>query len=64
MKKTLQYSADNGYKGVLYGKSSFSIYDRDGKKIFHTGSRTINTYEELIKEVEDFPDFLKILKTQ
>lgn len=62
MSKSIEYTGDNGFKGVLYGKSSFSIYNKNGLEVFHTVSRKINSYEELIKEVEQFPRFLKLMK--
>ena len=61
MSKYIEYQSENGYKGILYGRSSFSIRDKDGKEVFHTGFRKINTYEELVKEVEEFPEFIRIL---
>lgn len=61
MSKFIEYQSENGYKGILYGRSSFSIRDKNGKEVFHTGFRKINTYEELVKEVEEFPKFLEIL---
>lgn len=57
----IKYTSDNGYTGILYGKSSFAILDKDGKTVFHTGSRTINTYDELVEKVNDFPNFLELL---
>ena len=51
----------NGYKGILYGLSSMSIY-KDNKEIFHTGFRTIDTKEELIKFLEGLDDLLESLK--
>lgn len=58
----IKYTSDNGYTGTLYGKSSMSICDKDGDEIFHTGFRKANTYDELVEQVESFPDFLKLLK--
>lgn len=56
----IEYESQNGYTGKLYGKSSFSIYDKAKHEIFHTGSRAINTYEELKEQVDGFPEFLKM----
>ena len=47
----------NGYMGVLYGKSSMSIYDKDGHECLHTGSRTPNTEEELYEVLGNMPKF-------
>ena len=60
-KITDRYTSRNGYTGVLFGKSSFSIYNKNGKNVFHTGSRTFNSYEELVKRVDEFPQFLELL---
>lgn len=59
--KTIKYTSKNGYTGVLYGRSSLAIYNKDGKEVMHTGFRNINTYEELVEEVESFPEFMKLL---
>jgi hypothetical protein len=58
----IKYTSENGYTGVMYGKSSFAIYDKDGKEVLHTGSRAFNTEEELKKQVDGFPEFLEMLK--
>lgn len=61
--KTIKYkSKKNGYTGVLYGRSSLTIYNKDGKEVMHTGFRNINTYEELVETVETFPEFFELLK--
>lgn len=48
----LVYQSSNGYKGMLYGESSMSVYGPDGARIFDTKFRNINTLEEL----QDFVD--------
>lgn len=48
----LVYQSSNGYKGMLYGESSMSIYGPDGARVFDTKFRNINTLEEL----QDFVD--------
>lgn len=63
MNDTIKYTSDNGYTGVLYGKRSLAIYNPDGTESMHTGSRNINTYEELVKVVDDHPSFIKMLRT-
>lgn len=55
----ITYVSPNGFKGVLYGESSLSIYAADGHEILHTGSRSIDTYDELVDTVEQFPSFYK-----
>lgn len=54
----IEYKSDNGYTGVLYGESSLSVYDESGKEVMHTGSRNINTYEELKEHIDGFPVFV------
>ena len=61
MSKTIKYTSDNGYTGVLYGESSYAIFDADGNERMHTGSRNFNTYEELVEAVDGFPEFFEIL---
>lgn len=57
----MKYTSDNGYTGILYGEKSFSIKDKHGKEVFHTGSRNFNTFGELKKQVDNFPNFLEML---
>ena len=60
--KTITYENKEGYIGKLYGKSSMVIMHKSGTPYLHTGSRTINTYEELKEEVDSYPEFLRKLK--
>lgn len=53
----IQYKSRNGYSGALFGKSSLIVYDPKSVICFHTGSRKINTYEELVDFVESYPEF-------
>ena len=48
------------YTGMLYGHSSYSVF-KNGKEIFHTEFRSINTKEELIEDLEKFPEFIGLL---
>ena len=57
MNKKIKYTSKNGYTGVMYGNSSLVILDENGKEVFHTGSRTCNTYEELVEQVDTFSEF-------
>ena len=50
----------NGYSGVLYGESSLSIYGLDGKEVLHTGSRNINTEQELYDILGMMPKLMAI----
>ena len=61
MEDVIKYTSPNGYTGILYGKSSFKILDEQGKMVFHTGSRAINTEAGLIAQVESFPELLELL---
>ena len=51
---------ENGYSARLYGKSSMSIYV-DGKKVFHTCSRNVNTEDEVMELLANYPEFAKML---
>lgn len=64
MSKIIKYKSENGYSGVLYGKSSMSIYNPQGKEVFHTGFRRkeINSLEALKEQVDTFPEFTLMLK--
>lgn len=59
MSEIIEAKHENGYSGKLYGKSSMSIYDQDGKEVLHTGFRNINTQEELYSHLADMPAFLE-----
>ena len=59
----MEYKHKNGYSAKLYGVSSMVIY-RDGKEILHTGFRNVNTEEEVMKFLDDFPRFFEELKTK
>lgn len=57
----IEYISDNGYTGRIYGKSLLVIYETaSGKEVFHTGFRKCNSFEELQKQVEEFPKLLAI----
>lgn len=49
----------NGYAGYMSGEHSLSIFNANGKEVFHTSSRAINTAEELYEMLEEFPEFLE-----
>ena len=51
----------NGYTGVLYGKSSMSIYDEKGHECFHTIHSRIKNEAELCELLEDMPRLMKSL---
>ena len=60
--KKISYKHPNGYTGTLYGKSSLIVHDINGREVFHTGSRNINTFEELVNWLDSFPELIKIIK--
>lgn len=62
MSDIIIYTSDNGYTGKLYGKSSLIIFNPDGTESMHTASRNINTYEELVKIVDEHPKFIEMLR--
>lgn len=51
----------NGYSGVLMGKSTMLIYDKDGHECLHTCFRTPNTEEELYEVLETMPRMMEIV---
>ena len=51
----------NGYSAKLYGKSSLSIYFK-GKEVAHTGSRNVNTDEEVRELLRRYPNLMKIIQ--
>lgn len=51
----------NGYMGVLYGKASMAIYDKDGHECVHTYHRAPNTEAELYEVLEDMPRTMDII---
>lgn len=61
MSDIIEYTAENGYTGRLYGESSLVIFNPDGTESMHTGSRNINTYDELKEVVEKHPQFIEML---
>lgn len=62
MSNVIDYTGENGYRGVMYGKSSMAVYDKNGVERMHTGSRGINTLEELKEFVDGFEEFLEKLE--
>ena len=56
---THTYTSENGYTGKMYGERTLEIYDHEGKVVYKTGRREVNTFTGLVKFVEDFPRFRK-----
>ena len=59
--KEMTYTSKEGYTGIMYGKSSFKIM-KDGRCVLHTGNRTFYTYEEMVKIVDKYPEFIRLLR--
>lgn len=63
--KTIEYTSENGYTGILYGESSMiiGIKQPDGtfKECLHTGSTTGRTMEYLKDQVDNYPEFIEKL---
>lgn len=58
---TRVYEHENGYIAILYGETSMTIQKPRGTTVIHTGARTVNTEEEVMKLLEDTPMFLERL---
>ena len=56
----VEYTSQDGFKGVLYGEHSMAIFDKTGKQIFHTGFRAIDTLDELKEFVDNMPIAMRI----
>ena len=57
----IEYTSADGYRGVMYGKHSLSVY-KNGVELLHTGSRAINSPEELRQLVDNFPEFIEKIR--
>ena len=55
MKRVIKYTSSHGYTGILYGESSYAVFDKSGREVIHTTNRTINNYDELREDVETLP---------
>lgn len=52
---------ETGYEGYLYGESSYVLKNEELGHYMHTGSRSINTFEELKEHVDEAPKLFKML---
>lgn len=52
---------ENGFSGILYGKSSLAIFAPDGHEVLHTGRRSIHTKDELLEMLAEYPEFIRLL---
>ena len=61
--KTIKYTSENGFTGILYGEHSMAIGIKLEcgffKEFYHTGCRSGDTFEYLKEKVDTFPQFLK-----
>lgn len=60
MIKVIKYTSANGYTGIIYGNSSFKIFNSNGQEILHTKHRAFETLEEL-KIVIDSHSLLEVV---
>ena len=56
----IKVTHENGYTGIIYGKHSLVVL-KDSQEVLHTGSRLINTKEELYEYLGNIPNLLKLL---
>lgn len=62
MEKYIHYkNEETGYEGYLYGESSLVLKNYELGHYMHTGSRNINTYDELKELVDSEPIFVKTI---
>lgn len=60
--KNIHYkNEETGFEGTLYGESSLVIKNEKIGYYMHTGSRNINTYDELKEQVDEAPKFFEML---
>lgn len=60
--KNIHYkNEETGFEGTLYGESSLVIKNEKIGYYMHTGSRNINTYDELKELVDSEPRFIKTI---
>ena len=52
----ISYVSTNGYKGIIYGKSSVKVIDHTGKEVFNASNTSFRTIAELKEFVDDFPN--------
>ena len=61
MAKTIEYTSQNGYTGVMENKE-VTIRDSDGRLRFHTYVTAFQTEKDLRQFVDEFPEFLEMMK--
>lgn len=55
-----EYKHPNGYSAKLYGYSSMSVF-YEGREVMHTGYRNVNSEEEVMELLEEYPEFMKLI---
>lgn len=60
MSETRKYTHPNGYSAVLYGELSMVILHND-KEVMHTGSRSVNTEDEVMELLNNYPKMMNVL---
>ena len=60
--RNIAYQSENGYTGLMYGKGSFAVINDKGEEVLHTTRRGFNSEFELRRQVDGFPEFLKMLQ--
>ena len=59
---TMTYESDNGYTGIMFGRSSCRIVDqKTGREVFHTGNRPTDSYLWLVDIVDHFEEYRRTL---
>lgn len=61
MAKTIEYTSQNGYTGVMENKE-VTIRDSEGRLRFHTFVTAFQTEKDLRQFVDEFPEFLEMMK--
>ena len=61
MAKTIEYTSPNGYRGVMENKE-VTIRDSEGRLRFHTYVTAFQTEKDLRQFVDEFPEFLELMK--
>lgn len=64
----MKYTSDNGYTGTMHKGNflgmkhwDFTIFNKDGRMVFHSTLESPYSEEEFKEEVDKFPETLKML---
>lgn len=61
MAKTIRYESKNGYRGTLEG-TELAVIDANSRLKFHTYASNCRTEKDLRQFVDEFPEFLELMK--